>query len=261
MSGNVLGTHIKQDMEIEAQLEMQRDRRALQAQQQAADAAAAAAVSPRRTPVSNLNLREYSQMENSNSQLERARQAFATTEGQFYGLFEEMGEAVLNCRAGCNKKYSGLVDRYQRDACLAGCNMSVPGIEAETATVLGPRGSETTISSCRALEDKGPQYCKSWTQTSCCSHLAPPDTTSGFATDLMSKVASDCNTPIPAGVSGWCTCSDGSKTGIVDCGHPVFNCNEACAPASKKPYTYDQAPKDCALTDRYPYLVSCGQKG
>ena len=67
MSGNVLGTHIKQDMEIEAQLEMQRDRRALQAQQQAADAAAAAAVSPRRTPVSNLHLRQYSQMENSNS--------------------------------------------------------------------------------------------------------------------------------------------------------------------------------------------------
>ncbi len=349
MSGNVLGTHIKQDMEIEAQLEMQRDRRALQAQQQAADAAARAAVSPRRTPVSNLNLREYSQMENSNSQLERARQAFATTEGQFYGLFEEMGEAVLNCRAGCNKKYSGLVDRYQRDACLAGCNMSVPGIEAETATVLGPRGSETTISSCRALEDKGPQYCKSWTQTDCCSHLGPEVTGGGGAwighagayvpagnnvipmqqgvsitaakatcrntpsckaityvtespgngiwfkdtaaidcgsaaaswtTDtlgpavpgstcaekkgtqgLAAKVADDCNTPIPAGVSGWCTCSDGSKTGIVDCGHPVFNCNEACAPASKKPYTYDQAPKDCALTDRYPYLVACGQKG
>ena len=248
-------------MQIEARREMQQKQDEVRAARQAANQAAAQAVSGRRAAVTNLNLHEYSQMENSDAALQAAQQAYNAASGEFYGLFEKMGKAVLDCRSNCSKKYSGLVDRYERDACLAGCNMSVPGVETETSPVLGPHGASTTISSCNALQSKGPQYCKGWTQTSCCSHLAPQDTTSGFAKDLMSKVASDCNTTIPAGVSGWCTCSDGSKTGIVDCGHPTFNCNEACAPASTKPYTYDQPAKDCSLTDQYPYLISCGQKG
>ena len=261
MSGNVLGMHVYQDMQIEAQREMQRKQQELQSARQSANEAAAEAVAGRRAAVSNLNLHEYSAMQDADTSLKAAQSNYNAASGEFYGLFEKMGKAVLNCRKDCNSKYSGLVDKYQRDACLAGCNMSVPGVADESSSVLGPHGERTRIASCSGLQDKGPQYCKSWTQTDCCSHLGPEDTTSSFAKGLVSKVASDCNTPIPSGASGWCTCSDGSKTGIVDCGHPAFSCNEACAPASKRPYTFDQAPKDCTLTDQYPYLVSCSQKG
>ena len=88
-------------------------------------------------------------------------------------------------------------------------------------------------------QGKRSQYCKGWQETK--------GGTSGFyGNGRLGKFvpmdsAAACDTPIEAGqlidgagVSGYCVCKDGRKVAYADEGHPIFTCNDMCAPENAK---------------------------
>ncbi len=212
---------------------------------------------PNYAAVYDVNLSEWNTMTDLDSAQQLAEKPMFGSTSTLLGLQQKVGKEDEACRSECEKKFHGTVADYQRAACLSGCQLGLGGTSKAGATFSPPAGVSSAIGTCNVLTKKGPQYCKGWSDTGCCSHLAPVNSKSA----LSQSVANDCNTKIPTTASGHCICADGGKTAVVDCGHPEFNCNQACAPAAKRGYTYDQTPKDCTLSASYPYLIPCGQKG
>ncbi len=214
-------------------------------------------MSPNYAAVYGVNLSEWDEMLGLDSAQQGAEKALAGATGDLLKQQAKVGAEDKQCRAECKKKYNEPITDYQLAACLSGCQLGLSGTSTARATFTPPTGTVSSIGTCNALTQKGPQYCKGWADTGCCSHLAPVNASSA----LSQSVAGNCNTNIPSTASGHCICADGGVTAVVDCGHPEFNCNQACAPEAKRGYTYDQTPQDCTLSSDYPYLIACGQKG
>jgi hypothetical protein len=52
--------------------------------------------------------------------------------------------------------------------------------------------------------------------------------------DTQQKSADhDCGLMVDTNMSGYCECADGTITARVNCGHPQYTCEEACAPSGK----------------------------
>ncbi len=206
-------------------------------------------------PLDSLNQQEWNKQEVDRNLLTQKLSKYGRDTKAFYDLYGKVAAEVATCRKSCGNKFEAPAMKYQKQACLVGCNLNLPSVANEKASFAAGQGNASNVSSCSALKDKAPQYCKSWNQTLGCSKDGPLDAKSAFA----AAVGKDCNTTIPSTASGYCLCSDGSQKGLVDCGHPEFNCNEACAPTSKG-YTYTAPPQPCGPND-VPQLISCSKPG
>ena len=204
-------------------------------------------------PLNALNDKEYNQMQATNQSLTQQLSQYGMDDRLFYELYGKVAREVNNCRDNCKKVNAQPALKYQKQACLAGCDLSLPDTTAKMATF----GAEkpATISSCSGLAGKGPQYCKSWVPTQGCSKYGPRDEKSS----LGQAVEKNCNTAISSNNSGYCVCADGSSKGYVDCGHPGLTCNEVCAPTSHE-YTF-KAPAEACTPNNIPQLISCSKPG
>ena len=107
---------------------------------------------------------------------------------------------------------------------------------------------------------KSEDCCQKWVQTLNCKGDGPLDT--GTAFKQSSTGVGKCTTSIPEGASGYCLCKDGTKKGMVDCGHAPFTCNDVCKdnctaappkppPPAPKPPPPPPAPKGCSLPSSF----------
>ena len=105
------------------------------------------------------------------------------------------------------------------------------------------------------LDNTDKDCCQKWVQTLNCKGDGPLDT--GTAFKQASTGAGKCSTSIPKGASGYCLCKDGSKKGMVDCGHAPFTCNDVCKDNCTLPAGGCEVPNAPSVTG---VQNSCGGK-
>lgn len=191
----------------------------------------------------DLNETEYQTMKIMTGALDQDLTTGAGDAAAFYELYNKAGKEVKDCYKTCKDEYpGGDLTTYQLDACNAGCQLALPNIGGIDNVEYRGR----TITTCDQIGEppqEGPQYCTTFKPTQGCSMWGPPDTSSA-ATALSQEVSNNCNTTIPSDRSGTCMCANGTQNGPVDCGHPLYTCNQACAPTSN-PWSYVAPTPTC----------------
>jgi hypothetical protein len=196
-------------------------------------------------PLPTEDKNEFNNMKTSQTNMQRETSSLASLLKNTLSDYTRSKETIKDCVYYCNEKFGevsaddeiNIVD--SKKACLAGCNLSEVYLDNTKAKGVGIKGEK--LSSCKALQNDGPQFCSKFVATNGC--LAKNNYN---GTKSLTAGPAGCNTNIPSNVSGLCFCKDGSIKARVDCGHANFNCNEVCQPQGK-PYIY-RKPQDCEVS-------------
>ena len=196
-------------------------------------------------PLPTEDKNEFNNMKTSQTNMQRETSSLASLLKNTLSDYTRSRETTKDCVYKCNDKFGevsaddeiNIVD--SKKACLAGCSLSEVYLDNTKSKGVGIKGEK--ISSCKALQNDGPQFCSKFVATKGC--LAKNNYN---GTKSLTAGPAGCNTNIPSNVSGLCFCKDGSIKARVDCGHANFNCNEVCQPQGK-PYIY-RKPQDCEVS-------------
>ena len=196
-------------------------------------------------PLSTEDKTEFNNMKTAQTNMQRGTSSLANLLKNTLSDYTRSRQTVKDCVYNCNKKFSEVSDDAEiniidsKKACLAGCSLSKVYLDDTKAKGIGIKGEK--LSSCKALENDGPQFCSKFVSTQDCLAKNNYD-----GSRSLTDGSAGCNTNIPSNVSGLCFCKDGSIKARVDCGHANFNCNEVCQPQGK-PYIY-RKPQDCEVS-------------
>lgn len=163
---------------------------------------------------------EFNEKKDAETKAQKEVSSLATSLQNSVNYYITARQSEKDCKKTCSRETNVL----KKKACLAGCQLSEVFLEKKVPIADGIKFGEK-VTTCKALESAGSQYCKKFISTKSCYGRGSWD---GKAS--LTNGSKKCNTNIPSNVSGMCICKNGSVKATVDCGHANFNCNQVCQP-------------------------------